>query len=44
MRTIDDKLVEKQETLSGSFLANSGLHLKLTGDYDSTSVLLERIP
>jgi alpha-galactosidase len=44
VRTIDDKLVEKQETLSGSFLANGGLHLKLTGDYDSTSVLLERIP
>ena len=37
------KLVEKLETASGAFLENHGLNLRLTGDYDSTSVLLERL-
>jgi len=37
------KLVEKLETASGAFLENHGLNLRLTGDYDSTSVLLERV-
>jgi alpha-galactosidase len=41
--TIDDKLMEGQRTVSGSFLANHGLNFKLGGDYDSTSVLLERV-
>ena len=40
---MDDKLVEKQEVLSGSFLMNHGLNLRLEGDFDSTSVLLERV-
>jgi len=43
IRTIDAKLVEKQETASGSFLMDHGIHLKLMGDYDSTAVSLERI-
>jgi alpha-galactosidase len=40
---IDDKLVEKQKVLSGSYLMNHGLDFNLLGDFDSTSVLLERV-
>ena len=36
-------LMEKQETLSGAFLMHHGLNLNLTGDYDSTLVILERV-
>ena len=39
---IDDKLVEKQKVLSGSYLMNHGLDFNLVGDFDGTSVLLER--
>jgi len=42
VKPIDDKLVEKQQAFSGSFLMNHGLHFNLVGDFDSTSVLLER--
>jgi alpha-galactosidase len=41
---IDDKLLEKQEVVSGSFLMNYGLQFKLTGDFDSTAVSVERLP
>jgi alpha-galactosidase len=37
------KLIEKVETMSGSYLQNHGLNLRLTGDYDGTSILLERV-
>jgi alpha-galactosidase len=40
---IDDKLAEKQRVLSGSYLTNHGLDFNLVGDFDSTSVLLERV-
>ena len=43
VQPLDDKLMEKQEKLSGSFLMNQGLNFKMTGDFDSTSVTLERI-
>jgi alpha-galactosidase len=43
LNTIDDKLVEKQRVLSGSYLMNHGLDFNLVGDFDSTSVLLERV-
>jgi len=43
LKPIDDKLVEKQDVVSGSFLMNHGLNFKLVGDFDSTSVLLERV-
>jgi alpha-galactosidase len=44
VRALDrSKLAEKVETASGSYLQNHGLNLLLTGDYDSTSVLLERV-
>ena len=42
IRTIDDKLVEKQESVSGSFLMHHGLNLNLRGDYDSTLIVLEK--
>ena len=41
--TIDDKLGEKTATAGGAFLMHRGLALRLGGDYDSTSILLERI-
>ena len=37
------KLVEKLETASGAYLQNHGADLRLTGDYDSASILLERV-
>ncbi|MBZ5545697.1 MAG: GH36 C-terminal domain-containing protein, partial [Acidobacteriia bacterium] len=43
LRPMDDKLMEKQETLSGAYLMSHGLNLRLTGDFDGTSVLLERV-
>jgi alpha-galactosidase len=38
-----NKLVEKVDTLSGAYLENHGLDLHLVGDYDGTSILLERV-
>jgi len=43
VKPLDDKLVDKQEVLSSSFLMNHGLNLRMEGDFDSTSVLLERV-
>jgi alpha-galactosidase len=43
VKPLDEKLVEKQEALSGSYLMNHGLNVLLRGDFDSTSVLLEKI-
>jgi alpha-galactosidase len=40
---IDDKLTGGRQTASGAWLMNHGLHFRLEGDFDSTSVLLERI-
>jgi alpha-galactosidase len=42
IKTIDNKLVEKQKSLSGSYLMNEGLNFNLVGDFDSTMVILER--
>ncbi len=38
-----NRLSEELDTASGAYLQNHGLDLRLEGDYDSTSVLLERI-
>jgi alpha-galactosidase len=43
LRSVDGKLVEQQGILSGSYLMNRGLNFKLRGDFDSTSLLLERM-
>jgi alpha-galactosidase len=40
---MDDQLVEPQSTVSGSFLMNHGLDLKLGGDFDSTMIVLEKV-
>ncbi len=40
---IDDKLADKRRTASGAWLMNNGLRFRLGGDFDSTSVLLERV-
>ena len=42
VRTIDDKLAPKVDRFSGAYLMYHGLNFKLTGDYDSTSIALER--
>jgi alpha-galactosidase len=42
LKSLDGKLVEKQETASGAYLMRHGVSLDLKGDYDSTSLLLER--
>ena len=42
VKTIDNKLVERQRELSGSYLMNEGLNFRLVGDFDSTMVILER--
>ena len=39
---LDNKLVEKQTTLSGAYLMNRGLNVNLRGDFDSTAVILEK--
>lgn len=38
-----NQLTETSSTLSGAYLMQHGLQLRLTGDYASTSVLLERV-
>jgi alpha-galactosidase len=43
IRRIDRKLAEPQETLSGAYLTNHGLNFLLEGDYDSSSVVLEKV-
>ena len=41
---IDDRLVDRAETLSGAALMERGLTFNLRGDFDATSVRLERLP
>ena len=42
IEALDNKLVEKQQTLSGAYLMNRGLNVNLRGDFDSTAIILER--
>jgi alpha-galactosidase len=44
LKPIDAKLTDKLETASGSYLMNHGIQFRLTGDYDSTLLILERLP
>ena len=39
----DGKVLDGARELSGAYLMNRGLDLRLTGDYDSTLVLLHRV-
>jgi alpha-galactosidase len=43
IRTIDNKLVDGRDTISGAALMNRGLTLRLAGDFDSTMLILERV-
>jgi alpha-galactosidase len=43
LERLDDKLVDKPATLSGAALMERGLTFDLRGDFDATSVLLERV-
>jgi alpha-galactosidase len=43
LQPLDNKLEEKQRVLSGSYLMNHGLDFNLVGDFDSTSVVLDRV-
>ena len=43
LTSMDDKLIEKGNVLSGAYLMNHGLDFNLTGDFDSTSLALERV-
>jgi alpha-galactosidase len=42
VKTVDNKLIDRQHALSGSYLMNQGLNLRLVGDFDSTMIILER--
>jgi alpha-galactosidase len=43
IQTLDDKLAETQNEVSGSFLMNHGLNLNLGGDFDSTLIVMEKV-
>ena len=43
VKTIDDKVLEKTETTTGSFLMHHGVNLRLIGDFDATSVVFEKV-
>jgi len=43
IRTIDWKLMEKHETITGAALMNRGVTLRLGGDFDSTMVIFDRV-
>ena len=43
LESIDGKLAGQELEVSGAYLAEHGLQLKLTDDYDSTAVLLHRV-
>jgi len=44
LMSIDHKLADRLETASGSYLMNHGIQLRMGGDYDSTLLILERLP
>jgi alpha-galactosidase len=43
IRKIDNKLLDPNATYTGSYLMNHGVRLRLTGDYDSTSVEFDKV-
>jgi alpha-galactosidase len=42
LESIDGKLIDKQQQLSGAYVMENGIDLNLQGDYDSTAVLIHR--
>ena len=43
LSSIDGKLLDKQQELTGAYLMGAGIHLNLRGDFDSTAVLQQRV-
>lgn len=43
VNTIDDKLEDRTDRVSGAYLMHHGIQLRLRGDYDATAVELERV-
>ena len=43
LQPLDDKLLERPQTATGAWLANHGLRFRLRGDFDSSSLRLERV-
>ena len=44
LRALDPEKYTGEAVLSGSVLMGAGVKLKLEGDYDSTALVLERLP
>jgi len=44
LKPFDGKLAAPLETAGGAYLMNHGVQLRLTGDFDSTLLTLERVP
>ena len=42
--TMDDKLQEQTQKLSGAYLMQHGIQLRLRGDYDATAIKFDRVP
>lgn len=42
--TIDDKLQDRTEKMSGTYLMHHGIQLRFRGDYDATAVVFNRVP
>jgi len=40
---VNEKLMDKQPSLSGAYLMQNGLRFNLKGDYDASAVVLERV-
>jgi len=44
IHALDSAKYKGEQTVQGSVLMGAGIHLSLAGDYDSTAVVLERLP
>jgi hypothetical protein len=42
--TMNGKLQEQTEKLSGAYLMDHGIQLQLQGDYDATAIRFDRVP
>jgi len=42
LESVNNKLVERQPSLSGAYLMRNGINVNLRGDFDATAVILER--
>jgi alpha-galactosidase len=43
LESVDGKLMDRRTEVSGAYLMSAGVNLRLTGDFDSTAVILERV-